>query len=218
MNDRNSDQSEVPHTSEARFSDTEIPAAILTDDKLNLSMAEEDSETTIRRVLSAYDVGGKLRQLRLRKKIALVDLGKHTGLSASMLSQLENGRLVPTLPTLARIAMVFDVGLDHFFGSRRGEKIFSVSRASERMKFPDRADSPLPSYIFECLAFAAAGKGLQAYCAEFPKRHEGEVHEHIHDGAEFVFVLEGTLCIRFEGEEHILDSGDSVYFDPTEPH
>jgi transcriptional regulator with XRE-family HTH domain len=178
----------------------------------------ETSEETIRRALSSYDLGRKLRQLRLRKKIALVDLGRHTGLSASMLSQLENGKLVPTLPTLARIAMVFDVGLDHFFGNRRGEKMFSIIRAGERMRFPERADSPLPSYFFECLAFSAQGKGLQAYYAEFPKREESGVHEHMHDGAEFVFLLEGSLGIRFEGEEHRLKAGDSLYFDSSEPH
>ena len=178
----------------------------------------ESSEETIHRVLSGYELGRKLRALRLRKKIALVDLGKHTGLSASMLSQLENGRLVPTLATLARIAMVFDVGLDHFFGARRGQKTFAVVRAAERLRFPDRADTPNPAYFFECLAFAAQGKGLQAYLAEFPHRGPDDVQDHIHEGAELLFVLEGSLGVRFEGEEHILKAGDSVYFDATEPH
>ena len=54
--------------------------------------------------------------LRLRKKMGLVELGRHSGLSAAMLSKIERGRLVPTLPTLLRIALVFSVGLDHFFG------------------------------------------------------------------------------------------------------
>lgn len=178
----------------------------------------ESSEETLHRVLSGYEIGHKLRALRLRKKIALVDLGRHTGLSASMLSQLENGKLVPTLPTLARIAMVFDVGLDHFFGARRGRKTFAVVRAGERIRFPDRADSPSPAYFFECLAFAAQGKGLQAYLAEFPQHKPEDVQEHVHEGVEFLFVLEGSLGIRFEGEEHVLKHGDSVYFDATEPH
>jgi len=182
------------------------------------SLNTESGPETVRRVLSAYDIGRKLRQLRLRKKIALVDLGKHTGLSASMLSQLENGKLLPTLATLARISMVFDVGLEHFFGNRRGQKTFAVVRAAERLRFPDRADSPLPSYFFECLAFAAQDKGLQAYVAEFPSRREDQVQEHVHEGAELLFVLEGSLALRFEGEEHVLAPGDSVYFDSSEPH
>jgi transcriptional regulator with XRE-family HTH domain len=178
----------------------------------------ESSEETIHRVLSGYEIGRKLRALRLRKKIALADLGRHTGLSASMLSQLENGKLTPTLPTLARIAMVFDVGLEHFFGARRGQKTFAVVRANERLRFPDRPDSPSPAYFFECLAFAAQGKGLQAYLAEFPHHNSEDIQEHVHEGVEFLLVLEGSLAIRFEGEEHVLKQGDIVYFDSTEPH
>jgi transcriptional regulator with XRE-family HTH domain len=184
---------------------------------MKLNMAESSDET-IRRALSSYDLGRKLRQLRLRKKIALVDLGRHTGLSASMLSQLENGRLIPTLATLARIAMVFDVGLEHFFGHRRGQKTFAVVRGNERIRFPERADSPAPAYFFECLAYAAQGKGMQAYLAEFPHHEPEDAQEHMHEGAEFLFVLAGSVGIRFEGEEHLLKQGDSVYFDSSEPH
>lgn len=181
-------------------------------------MIEETSSETINRILSAYELGPKLRQLRLRRKISLVDLGKHTGLSPSMISQLENGRMTPTLQTLARIAMVFDIGLEHFFGDKRGEKLFSIVRAGERMKFPERAEMPSPSYFFECLAFASQGKGLHAFLAEFPARPKQQAAEHFHEGSEFLFVLEGSLTIRFQGTDHHLAQGDSLHMDSSEPH
>ena len=181
-------------------------------------MKQESGPETIQRILSSYELGRKLRQLRLRKKIALVDLGKHTGLSPSMLSQLENGKMIPTLPTLARIAMVFDVGLDHFFGDKRGRKLFSVVRPQERMRFPERPDVPAPSYFFECLTFATQGKGIQVYLAEFPQRAPAEGGEHFHEGSEFLFVMEGSLTIRFQGEDQELGAGDSVLMDSSEPH
>jgi len=59
---------------------------------------------TIVEGLRPYALGEKLRTLRLRKSMGLVELGKHTGLSAAMLSMLERGKLFPTLPTLLRIA------------------------------------------------------------------------------------------------------------------
>ena len=169
-------------------------------------------------MLATYDLGAKLRQLRLRKKIALVDLGKHTGLSASMLSQLENGKLVPTLPTLARIAMVFDVGLEHFFVDKRSRRMFSIVRAGERLRFPDRADSPTPGYFFEVLTFGATEKSMSAYLAEFPLHDGKEARPHFHSGAEFIYVLSGELAISYQGEDHLLEAGDSVYFDASEPH
>ena len=178
----------------------------------------ESSEETIRRVLSSYDIGPKLRRLRLRKKIALVDLGKHTGLSASMLSQLENGKLIPTLPTLARIAMVFDVGLDHFFADKSSKRTFSIVRAGERLRFPELPDSAFPTYFFEVLIFGSMQKAMSAYIVEFPRREPKDIHEHFHDGSEFVHVLEGTLAINYQSEEHVLGAGDSVYFDGSDPH
>ena len=209
--------SELPQSTESSFSVTEKSPPEFSGDKLS-SVLAENSEETIRRVLGSYELGRKLRQLRMRKKIALTDLGRHTGLSASMLSQLENGKLVPTLPTLARIAMVFDVSLDYFFSNKRRKGLFSIVRSADRIQFPDRPDSPRPAFFFECLAYSIQDKSLQAYLAEFPNRASSEVSEHVHDGAEFVHVLEGSLAIHYEDEDHVLRAGDSVYFDSSEPH
>jgi transcriptional regulator with XRE-family HTH domain len=206
----------APGASENRFSGTQIRPNPFSHNELSSDV--ESSEATIRRVLSSYELGSKIRNLRLRKKISLVDLGKHTGLSASMLSQLENGKLVPTLATLARIAMVFDVGLDFFFGDRRRKRPFIVVQQADRLKFPDRPENAKPDYLFECLAFSSQEKSLQAYLAEFPKRQPGESTEHYHDGAEFVHVIEGSLVVRYQSEDYLLHEGDSVYFDSSESH
>src|SRR6202451_4233043 len=190
------------HT-ENHFSITENMGANSMDAKMDLGMTE-DSAATIQRILSSYDLGKKLRQLRMRKKIALTQLGKHTGLSASMLSQLENGKLVPTLPTLTRIAMVFDVGLEFFFGEKRAKRVFSIVRAEERMLFPELAESPVPGYYFEVLNYGATDKGLAAYLAEFPKRENHQPREHSHEGSEFLHVLSGDLSVVYQGQEHVL--------------
>lgn len=178
----------------------------------------ETGKETVDRLLASFELGRKLRQLRLRSKIGLMDLGKHTGLSASMLSQLENGKMVPTLPTLARIAMVFDVGVDYFFADRKPKSLFAVVRAQERMRFPDRADDAEPSYYFECLAFSSQEKSLQAYAAEFQPREHDRVTEHAHEGAEFIHVISGSVAVRYLDEETILEAGDSVYFDSSQLH
>lgn len=217
MNEYSSMSDTTLEVTETNFSVQQMQSPNMNDSKESLKSAE-NSEATIRRVLSSYDLGNKLRQLRLKKKIALVDLGKHTGLSASMISQLENGKLVPTLPTLARIAMVFDVGLDYFFTDKRRKRLFSVVRKDERMQFPERSDSPTPGYFFECLAFSAQDKSLQAYLAEFPLRSPNEATEHMHEGAEFFHVIEGAVAIRYQDEEYMMESGDSVYFDSSAPH
>ena len=79
--------------------------------------------STLREGLDAFAIGAKLRELRLAKKIGLVELGSHTALSAAMLSKIERGKLYPTLPTLLRIALVFGVGLDFFFAGARDKPV-----------------------------------------------------------------------------------------------
>jgi transcriptional regulator with XRE-family HTH domain len=202
---------------ESQFSAVDESLNAVTMNEVNLKETENPNDT-VTRVLSNYEIGQKLRQLRLRKKIALVDLGKHTGLSASMLSQLENGKLVPTLPTLARIAMVFDVGLEHFFNDKKNKRLFSVVRSTERLRFPDQQDSAIPGYYFEVLSFGATDKSMSAYLADFPKRDGRPPRHHSHDGAEFVHVLSGNLTINYQSEDYVLAEGDSVYFDASEPH
>jgi len=217
MNDSMPYQPTAEAANETGLSEAEICDGKVIIDK-DVLMPAENPEETIRRILSTYELGAKLRQLRLRKKIALVDLGKHTGLSASMLSQLENGKLVPTLPTLARIAMVFDVGLEHFFSDKRTRRVFSIVRADERLRFPDRPDSPTPGYFFEVLTFGATERSISAYLAVFPLHETKEARPHFHNGSEFIYVLSGQLAINYQSEEHLLGPGDSVYFDASEPH
>src|ERR671910_3714000 len=99
--------------------------------------------------LERYRIGPKVHALRLRKKLGLVQLGEHTGLSPAMLSKIERGQLFPTLPTLLRIALVFSVGLDYFIAADRDKPLVGISRHQERLRFPDKAGGKDQAYEFE---------------------------------------------------------------------
>src|SRR6266536_2525667 len=122
---------------------------------------------TISEGLERYSIGEKLRSMRLRKSMGLVELGKHTGLSAALLSKLERGKLFPTLPTLLRIAMVFGVGLDYFFTDERKRRVVGVVRKEERVRFPERLGAHDVPYYFECLDYRATERKLSAFLADF---------------------------------------------------
>ena len=166
--------------------------------------------------LRSYDVGAKLRELRLRKKLGLVGLAEHTGLSAAMLSKLERGVMFPTLPTLLRIALVFSVGLDYFFAASSPRKALGVVRGRERIRFAERLGGRDVAWEFECLDFAATERKMNAYRVRFHPAVRPRAHEHA--GAEFLHVLAGTLALRVDGQEHVLEPGDSVYFDSSQTH
>src|SRR5215218_49209 len=113
------------------------------------------TSTTLSRGLAEYGIAARLRALRLRKKMRLVELARHTGLSAAMLSKLESGKLFPTLPTLLRIALVFGFGLDHFFDAAASRKSLGIVRRRERTRFTEKLGGREPAWEFECLDFAA---------------------------------------------------------------
>lgn len=177
-------------------------------------MLSETLDTGLRR----YGIGERMRALRLRKKMGLVELGQHTGLSPALLSKIERGRMFPTLPTLLRVALVFGVGLEHFFAADKKRPALAVVRAHERQSFPERPGIPNPSYRFECLDYPVTDRRLNAYYAEFEPSGERWPDPHAHEGAEVVFVISGSLGIQVGGEEHVLKAGDSIYFDPAPPH
>jgi transcriptional regulator with XRE-family HTH domain len=176
------------------------------------------AQTTVTDELHRYEVGAKLRALRLKKKLGLVELGRHTGLSPALLSKLERGKMFPTLPTLLRIAMVFSVDLDYFFSDHRKHRAFAIVRSAARQRFPDSPGRRDPAYHFESLTFPVAEPNCEAYVATFHPVADGKARPHQHAGVEMIYVLSGELGVTVEATEHTLETGDAMYFDATVAH
>jgi transcriptional regulator with XRE-family HTH domain len=175
-----------------------------------------DLETT-ERVIAEKRIGERIKRLRLKKSMGLVELGRHTGLSASFLSQLETGRVVPTLRNLARIAMVFSKDLSYFFETDP-EVVFRIHRRQQRVRLP-QTGAEFPSYFFESLGYMVPDREMDPYFAEFqPLPEKMAPKAHMHPGFEFLYVLEGELELRHGGQECTLEMGDAVYFDASTAH
>lgn len=172
----------------------------------------------LKETLDRYHVGDKLKHLRLRRKMGLVELSRHTGLSPALLSKLEHGKLYPTLPTLSRIALVFSVGLEHFFSGEREKRVFALTRRKDRLRFPEAPELESAAFDFESLDFLATDRKFNAYLADFHSVPEEKIRIHQHPGVEFIYVLKGKLGLKVGAEQEILDAGDSLYFDAQLPH
>jgi transcriptional regulator with XRE-family HTH domain len=172
----------------------------------------------LKETLNHYHIGDKLKQLRLRRKMGLVELSRHTGLSPALLSKLEHGKLYPTLPTLSRIALVFSVGLEHFFSDERLSHTFALTRKRDRLRFPEAPDMEETAFDFESLDFLATDRKFNAYLAEFKPLVAEKIHTHQHAGVEFIYVLKGKLTLRVGADQEVLEAGDSLYFDSQLPH
>ena len=178
--------------------------------------SQVDTETT-ERFIAEKHIGERIKRLRLKKSMGLVELGKHTGLSASFLSQLETGRVVPTLRNLARIAMVFSKDLSYFFETEPNA-LFRIHRRKERVRLPQTGVNA-PTYYFESLGYMVADRHMDPYFAEFvPLTKDMEPRAHMHPGFEFLYVLDGDLEIRHGDQVCTLEAGDAVYFDAGTAH
>src|SRR5580658_372892 len=181
-----------------------------------IQKTQADPETA-ERFIAEKHIGERIRRLRLKKSMGLVELGRHTGLSASFLSQLETGRVVPTLRNLARIAMVFSKDLSYFFDPEP-ESLFRVHRGKQRVRLPQSGVAD-PSYFFESLGYLVPDRLLDPYFAEFlPNKLDREPRAHQHVGCEFLYLLTGNLDVRHGEATHHLGAGDAVYFDAATVH
>jgi quercetin dioxygenase-like cupin family protein/DNA-binding XRE family transcriptional regulator len=172
---------------------------------------------TIEKGLKRYAIGQKLRRLRLRKSMGLTELGRHTGLSPALLSKLERNLMHPTLPTLLRIAMVFSVGLEHFFNPET-RPVLEIVRRRDRIRFPDAADGSAANFFFESLDFPVDNRKMNAFYAEFEQTEPGQARVHQHPGIEFIYLISGRLRFQAGSDEYELGAGDSIYFDSNVPH
>ena len=173
---------------------------------------------TISQGLGRYSIGEKLRALRLRKNMGLVELSKHTGLSAALLSKLERGKLFPTLSTLLRIAMVYSVGLEYFFADERKRRVVSVVRKEDRVRLPERSGTQEVPYFFECLDYKATERKMSVFVAEFQDVAPEKLRPHQHPGVELLYLLKGSLTIKIGSEEFQLEAEDAIYFDSAVQH
>ena len=181
--------------------------------------APKDTDTaTVEEAIRPYAIADKLRTLRLRRSMGLAQLGEHSGFSPAMLSRLENGRLVPTLPTLTRIALVFGVGLDYFFTDPRKRHVVALSRRKERKVFPSDPKSSSAPWSFESLDFRANERKLNGFLAHFHPFPEQKLTMHFHPGVELLYLIEGELEMTIGIEQFQLSAGDSIYFDSLQKH
>jgi transcriptional regulator with XRE-family HTH domain len=174
--------------------------------------------TVVEESIRPYAIAEKLRTLRLRRSMGLAQLAEHSGLSPAMLSRLENARLVPTLPTLIRISLVFNVGLDYFFTDPRKRHVVAVSRRSERKLFPSDPQLASVPWHFETLDFRANERRLNGFLAHFHASSPEKLTPHFHPGVELLYLIEGELEMTIGADKYQLSDGDSIYFDSLQKH
>jgi len=154
-----------------------------------------------------------LRHLRGERGLTLGELAKRAGISRSMLIQVEQKRVNPTLATLVRLGQALDVGLAELveLGRRRRVRVVAGDEVVELWSSPGGGTGRL-----------LVGSDQLDHIEFWDWLLEpGDVHEaeaHAPGTAEIIHVLEGALTLAVDGESHEAAAGESVLFSADADH
>jgi transcriptional regulator with XRE-family HTH domain len=167
-----------------------------------------------------FKIGGKIKDLRERNFYTLQDLAAKTGLSKSLLSEIEADEVMPPVATLLKLAKAFNVGMAYFFRDEAPAEQISVTRSGERLSVkrrPHHREGEV-DYIYESLEARMPGKHMEPLLVEFLPMETGDMVFTSHEGEEFLFLLDGKLEFRTNDRVETLSPGDALYFDAVLNH
>jgi len=178
-------------------------------------------ENKVKEEVAALNLGNKIRTLRKQRVLTLQEVSDLTGLSKPLLSQIENNIAAPPIATLIKISTALGVNISHFFQNHEmGDRIVVVKkdkRYSVKKLFHHKKESKV-GYRWESLAYPMVGKQMEPFIVEIEPRKEEKLIFNDHKGEEFHFVLKGVVEFRSAEQTHLLEKGDSLYFDSSIPH
>ena len=161
-------------------------------------------------------LGDRIRRLRAERELQQRQLAEKADLTPSMVSQIESGRLTPSLHTLGKIAAAFGVPIAALFdGKPAGSIVVSHKR-----------DYPVVSFDGSSERWAILGAGLfqgkiRAVVSTLHGKSKGVTTEKViikPGQLKLFYVLEGKVALHYDGDRHLLEAGDSALLDGGVPH
>jgi len=161
-------------------------------------------------------LGQRIKALRAERQLQQRQLAEKAGLTPSMLSQIESGRLTPSLHTVGKLAAALAIPIGSLFETAPNGRLH-VSR---------KTDYPVVSFDGTTEQWHVLGAGLfrgkiRAVMSTLGPRGKGvKTDKVILDPGQMklFYVIEGKVGLHYNGESHTLEAGDSAYLDGGIPH
>ncbi|MBN9623766.1 MAG: cupin domain-containing protein, partial [Actinobacteria bacterium] len=174
--------------------------------------------------VAADSIGARLAELRKEHRYSIRKLAERAGVSASLISDVERGKVEPSISTLKRLSDALGTTLTFFF-SEPAEQTGRVVRAGERvvLRGGEDATNELRSAIetdgirFE-LASPDQTESIEAIFGRYEVGASLGEEWVTHAGEEWGMVLKGRLKVWVGDEIHFLDPGDAIWYPSTTPH
>ena len=159
-------------------------------------------------------IGEKIRKIRESKGLSLEEVAEKTGFSKEFLEKIENGEVSPPLCTIVKLSKALDTMVANLF-SEPGEKNYCVMRVKEQKVVP-RASSTGYNYRYIPLATGLKEMHMEAFIVKLLPGSKEE--KSVHDGEEFIYVLDGEVKVVIGDKEETLKMGDTIYYLSSTPH
>jgi transcriptional regulator with XRE-family HTH domain len=162
-----------------------------------------------------HDPSRIILRLRKEKGLLLSELAQRSGVSASTISRIENGKLSPTYGVMAKLSEALGIRWSDLVGT-------SATSFAPGCRAVSRADTGVKQLtgrgLYEWLGTDLVTKAMEPTLIEALPDHPDRVLEG-HSGEELIYVIEGTLVFYMQHYAPlVMQAGDSVYFDATTPH
>lgn len=171
-------------------------------------------------------IGSRLAELRKEHRYSIRSLAARAGVSASLISDVERGKVEPSISTLKRVASAMGTTLTYFFSDPSASNS-RVVRAAERVavspemdrepKGEARSAMEARGIRFE-LASPEHAENIEAIFGRYEVGASLGDEPVTHEGEEWGMVLRGRLKVWVGEEIHFLDPGDSIWFPSMIPH
>jgi transcriptional regulator with XRE-family HTH domain len=160
------------------------------------------------------DIGLNIKKRREQMGLTLRELALNVGVSASFLSQVECGKVSPSLATLKKIVGALNTTVGAIIGEKRDINDGPVVRVGERKTI----EGMVNKMMIDFLTSSHPDKMMEPMIFRFSESGNFSDTMYQHFGQEFVLVLKGKIEIVLGNERYVLEEGDSIYFNSGVPH
>lgn len=163
---------------------------------------------------SRFDIGTRLKALRVAANLSLSALAKASGVSKSNISKIENGLISPTFEMMEKISHGLGVPASVLLSrGNPGQIGISLTMNGQGIELDD------PQYQFEFLFSDLQNRRMVPFVTTVTSHGTSSRAPAAHKGEEFFYVLSGAVdFMSGENERIAMGPGDAVYFDSNKPH
>ncbi len=185
---------------------------------INVDFFEDlTGEIAVSKQSDSEDIGVRIKTLRKEKGLSLEALSNLTGFETGLLSDIEQNRVQPQLGTIIKLSKALDSAFSRLI-SGVGDQLYAITRKNDQ-KIVSRSASQLGGkniYTYKSLAPKVKGRHMEALIVQLEENPDAE--RSVHEGEEFIYVIEGTVTLKIGPDQFELLPGDSVYYLSTTPH